>query len=115
MEHLSPTSCAQCSRPLPADYLVVDQGISAWFLCGWNCVHEFSKDPHTGKAIQTAHGPLHKAWVAGARRWYVYRAAKGAVVRKITEHLVPFRTLAGAVTAAKAEAGPGATEIATHG
>jgi hypothetical protein len=35
-------------------------------------------------------------------------------VRKVTEYLIPFKSLAGAVSSAKAEAGPNATEIPTH-
>ena len=114
MPEFDPTRCAQCSNDLRADYLVVDQGTLSWCLCSWKCLGEFAQAPDTRKAADTAHGKLYRAWVRGPIRWYVYRTAGGALLRKVTEFLVPFQSLSGALSAAKAEAGANATEIPTR-
>ena len=114
MAQFDPTQCAHCSGDLRADYLVVDQGTLSWCLCSWKCLSEFARTPDIKKAADTAHGKLYRAWVRGRIRWYVHRTASGALLRKVTEFLVPFQTLSGAISAAKAEAGPNATEIPTR-
>lgn len=113
MEEFDPTGCANCAGPLRADYIVIDQGQVSWNLCGWECAHEFTRNPGTKRAADTATGLLHRAWSSGSIRWYVYRTGSGGLVRKVTEHLIPFKSLAGAVAAAKAEAGPKAKQIPT--
>ena len=114
MAVFDPTHCASCGSSLRADYFVIDQGHLSWFLCSWNCIQRFAEDPCTERAAQRSVGELHKVWVSGSRRWYVHRTERGGLVRKVTEYLIPFKSLAGAVSAAKAEAGPEATEIPTH-
>jgi len=114
MAAFDPSHCAGCGDSLCADYLVIDQGHLTWCLCSWKCIQRFAGNPTAAQAAKTARGTLHRAWVSGPIRWYVYRTGSGGLVRKITEYLIPFKSLAGAVTAAKAEAGPNATEIPTH-
>ena len=114
MAATDPSLCASCGEPLRADYLVIDQGHLSWCLCGWKCVREFAEHPSAEHATRTARGSPHKVWVSGPTRWYVHRTESGGLVRKVNEYLIPFKSLAGAVSAAKAEAGPDATEIPTH-
>ena len=114
MEENDPSQCSSCGNPLQADYIVVDQGHLSWCLCSWKCVQRFAANPSTERAARTARGKLHKAWVSGQVRWYVYRTSGGGLVRKVREYLIPFKSLAGAVSSAKSEAGPNATEIPTH-
>ena len=110
-----PTRCANCASPLRPDWLIIDRGTLSWYLCGWDCVREFAEHPDTRKAIDTAQGTLHRAWSRGPIRWQVYRTPSGGLLRKVTEYLIPFRSLAGAVAAAKFDEGTTATEIRTQG